>query len=192
PQTVAAGSDAVLSSTVTDNGPAGNPLTFTDSVPAGLTIDTVDTAAGTCAITGQQVSCTLTGLTSGKSATVDVIVTPSAGSFTNSVSVSQPSAATDPTTTNNTATASLTANTVTVAACHVTTLAKLPLGTAKTLLKTLGCKTGKVTKAYSNSVAKGDVIKTTPGKGTYAAAKSIAISESKGRKPKKKHHVLRH
>jgi beta-lactam-binding protein with PASTA domain len=94
----------------------------------------------------------------------------------------------------NSATASLTANAVAVNACHVTPLAKLPLGTAKTLLKTLGCKAGKVTKSYSNSVAKGDVIKTTPGKGTYAAAKSIAISESKGRKPKKtkkKHHALR-
>jgi beta-lactam-binding protein with PASTA domain len=79
----------------------------------------------------------------------------------------------------NSATASLTANAVAVNACHVTPLAKLPLGTAKTLLKTLGCKAGKVTKSYSNSVAKGDVIKTTPGKGTYAAAKSIAISESR-------------
>jgi hypothetical protein len=191
PQTVAAGSDAVLSSTVTDNGPAGNPLTFTDTVPSGLTIDTAITAAGTCSAAGQTVTCTLPNLRGGQSATVNVIVTPTtAGTYSNAVSVSQPAGATDPMTSNNTASGTLTANSVVVAACHVTNLAKLPLGTAKTLLSTLGCKAGKVTKSYSKSVAKGDVIKTTPGKGTYAAARSIAISESKGPKPKKKHHVL--
>jgi beta-lactam-binding protein with PASTA domain len=59
-------------------------------------------------------------------------------------------------------------------------------------LGSLGCKAGSVTKAYSSSVPKGDVIKTTPGKGAYAAATSVSITESKGRKPKKKHHALRH
>jgi hypothetical protein len=193
PATVSAGSDAVLSSTVRDNGPASNPLTFVDAVPAGLTIDAVDTAAGSCTTLGQQVTCTLSGISSGQSGAVNVIVTPTAaGSYTNTVTLSQPTGAADPSTANNTASAILTANAVVVPRCNVPNLAKLPVSTVKSLLGSLGCKAGSVTKAYSSSVPKGDVIKTTPGKGAYAAATSVSITESKGRRPKKKHHALRH
>ena len=64
-------------------------------------------------------------------------------------------------------------------------LANLPLGTAKKLLALLNCKVGKVSKASSSKVAKGNVIKTTPGKGFFAPGKSIAIVQSSGPKPKK-------
>ena len=43
-----------------------------------------------------------------------------------------------------------------------------------------------MSKSSSSKVAKGDVIKTTPGNGSYAVGKSIAIVESSGPKPKKK------
>jgi hypothetical protein len=60
---------------VTDNGPAGNPLTFTDVVSAGLKIDPVLTPSGPCTIVGPVVTCTITGLTTGTSAPVDIVAT---------------------------------------------------------------------------------------------------------------------
>jgi hypothetical protein len=185
PSTVSAGGTAVLASTVTDNGPASNPLTFTDAVATGLTIDTVLSPSGTCTTAGQVVTCTITGLAAGQSAPVDVLVTAKAGKYTNQVTVTQASIVTDPTTANNTATEAFTAAAATKK-CAVTGLAKVPLATAKKVLTALSCKVGKVTKAYSSTVAKGDVIKTTPGSGSYTSGKSIGISESNGPKPKPK------
>jgi hypothetical protein len=185
PSAPTSGGLALLSSTVTDNGPAGNPLTFTDAVPTGLQIDTVVSPSGSCSTSGQVVTCTISGLTAGQSAPVYIVVTPRAGTYTNSVTVAQPSAATDPVTTNNTAADKFTVATATVTKCVVTSLANVPLSTAKKLLKTLNCKVGKVTKTSSSKVAKGNVIKTTPGSGSYALGKSIAIVESSGPKPKK-------
>jgi hypothetical protein len=186
PRTVTAGGLALLASTVTDKGPASNPLTFTDAVPSGLKIANALTPAGSCTTLGQVVTCTLTGLTSGQSAPVDIVVTASAGTFTNSVTLTQPSAATDPVTANNKSAAKFTATKATVAKCVVTSLANVPLGTAKKLLKALDCKVGKVSKSSSSTVAKGNVIKTKPGTGSYPAGKSIAIVESSGPKSKKK------
>jgi beta-lactam-binding protein with PASTA domain len=101
------------------------------------------------------------------------------------VAVTQPSVATDPVTTNNEATAAFSVAPASVTKCVVTGLANLPLGTAKKLLTVLNCKVGKVSKSSSRKVAKGKVIKTTPGKGSFAPGKSIAIVESSGPKPKK-------
>jgi hypothetical protein len=146
-------------------------------------------------------TCTISGLTSGQSAPVDIVVTAPAGTYTNSVTVAQASAVTDPVTANNTAAAALTAvapasPTPAAAKCVVTGLANVPLATAKKLLTALSCAIGKVIKSYSSKVVKGDVIKTTPGSGSYTAPKSIGIVESRGPKPKqpkkhekpKKHH----
>jgi hypothetical protein len=185
PSAVAAKGVAVLASTVTDHGPASNPLSFTDAVPAGLTIDSVLSPSGTCTTLGHVVACTISGLAAGQSAPVDIVVTVPAGTYTNQVTVAQASAVTDPVTTNNSAAAKLTAHAPAVAKCVVPSLANVPLGTAKRVLADLSCKAGKVTKSYSAKVVKGDVIKTSPGKGSYAAKKSISIVESKGPKPKK-------
>jgi beta-lactam-binding protein with PASTA domain len=89
-------------------------------------------------------------------------------------------------TANNKSAAKFTATKATVAKCVVTSLANVPLGTAKKLLKALDCKVGKVSKSSSGTVAKGNVIKTKPGTGSYPAGKSIAIVESSGPKSKKK------
>jgi Domain of unknown function DUF11/PASTA domain len=185
--TVPAGGAALLASTVTDKGPAGNPLTFTDAVPSGLTITTAFSPSGPCTTVGQVVTCTLSGLAAGQSAPVDIIVTPRSGTYTNSVTVTQPTAATDPVTTNNKATATFTAVTASTK-CVVTSLGNVPLSTAKKLLGALNCKVGKVSKAFSSKVAKGNVVKTTPGKGSFAAGTKIAIVESSGPKPKPKKH----
>jgi hypothetical protein len=179
-----AGGAALLVSTVTDKGPAGNPLTFTDTVPSGLSIQSALSSAGPCTIDQKLVTCTLAGLTGGQSAPVDIIVTGPAGSYTNKVKVTQPSAATDPVITNNAATAAFAVAPAVVKKCVVTGMANLPLGTAKKLLALLNCKAGKVSKSSSSKVAKGNVIKTTPGRGSFTAGKSIAIVESSGPKPK--------
>ncbi|HET6865815.1 MAG TPA: PASTA domain-containing protein, partial [Solirubrobacteraceae bacterium] len=130
---------------------------------------------------------TLSGLTAGHSAPVDTVVTPRAGTHTNTATVGQPTAVTDPVTTNNSAKAKFTVGKLVVPKCVVaTSLAKLPLGTAKQLLTALNRKVGKVTKSSSRTVAKGDVIKTTPGHGSFAAGKAIAIVESSGPPSKKR------
>jgi uncharacterized repeat protein (TIGR01451 family) len=186
PAAATAGSAVLLASTVTNAGPAENTLTFTDAVPPGLTIDAAVSPAGACSTTaGQVVTCTLSGLGAGQSAPVDIVVTPRAGTYTNRVTVAQPSAATDPVTTNNAAKATFTVGKLIVPKCVVTGVTKLPLGTARKLLTALDCKVGKVTKSPSSTVAKGDVIKTRPGKGSFAAGKVIAIVESSGPKPEK-------
>jgi hypothetical protein len=202
PSNVAAGGATLLASTVTDNGPASNPLTFTDSVPAGLTIDAALSSSGPCTTLGQVVTCTISGLASGQSAPVDIVVTAPAGTYTNSVTVAAASAVTDPVTANNAAAAALTAvaptpATPAAAKCVVTGLDNVPLATAKKLLTALSCTVGKVSKSYSSKVVKGDVIKTTPGSGSYTAPESVEIVESRGPKPKhpnkhqkpKKHHT---
>jgi PASTA domain len=66
-------------------------------------------------------------------------------------------------TTNNKSAVTFTAAKTVVTKCVVTKVVNVPLGTAKKLLTTHGCKVGKVTKTSSGKVAKGDVIKTTPG-----------------------------
>ena len=62
---------------------------------------------------------------------------------------------------------------------------RVGLAGARALLPLLGCKVGKVKTATSKSVAKGDVISTSPGAGSYAAGRSIGITVSSG-KPKSK------
>ena len=124
----------VLTSVVTNLGPAAGPITFTDEVPSGLQVQWAAASSGTCSISGQAVTCTITGLAVGQSATVSVIVVPvKAGSYANAVTVLD-SVGPDPSTSNNSASATLT-----VAAlprqCIVPGLRKLPTATAKTLLK---------------------------------------------------------
>jgi beta-lactam-binding protein with PASTA domain len=99
------------------------------------------------------------------------------------VKLSQASAVTDPAPSNNAASLQFTVSKAGGGKCVVISLANVPLGTAKKLLPALGCKVGKVSKTSSGKVAKGSVIKTTPGSGSYAAGKSIGIVVSSG--PKK-------
>ncbi len=88
PSAAAVGSLAALSATVSNSGPDTSPLTFTDAVPAGLTVDSAVAGSGTCTIASQTVTCTITGLASGQTSNVSVVVTPTAvGNYTNTVSV---------------------------------------------------------------------------------------------------------
>jgi hypothetical protein len=183
PRTIACGAIALLASTVTNKGPATNPLTFTDVVPGGLKIVTVLTPSGKCSTLGNSVTCTIPSLAAGQSTPIDIIATASPGSYTNAVKLAQASNVTDPAPSNNAASAKFTVSKSGSSKCVVISLANVPVGTAKKLLPALGCKVGKVTKSPSSKVAKGSVVKTTPGSGSYAAGKSIGIVESSG--PKK-------
>lgn len=191
PANATAGNPALLSSTVTNGGPAVGSITFSDTVPAGLAIDAVAAGSGACTTTGQQVTCTISGLGVGQSAPVDIVVTPTAaGSYANGASVAVGSPFTDPHAANNTASTSLTVRapvTPPPLKCAVPKLKGLGLPFAKHLLHLLNCTAGRVRHVHSRSVHKGEVIRTSPGAGTYAAGQKVALVVSSG-PPKKKHY----
>jgi hypothetical protein len=170
-----------LSSTVLNNGPAGAPITFTDQVPAALTIISAAAGDGTCSISGQTVTCAINGLSAGEGVPVDVIATPTtAGSYTNSVSIALSTGAVDPNPANNTAAATLSvASGAPPARCVVPALRGVPSSLARAVLGDLGCKV-KTAKAHSKPVRKGMVIRTNPGQGTYASQAAITLLISSG------------
>jgi uncharacterized protein DUF11 len=202
PSGVDPGQSAVLFSTVTNNGGAIDPIKFTDTVPSGLTIDSAVVGDGGCSVSGQTVTCTTAPLAFGQSVPVDVVVTPSAdGNYTNAVSVANDSTVTDPNLANNAASTTLRVGplpsppppppvqpppsapppTPPVLHCVVPPLKGIPASLAKVVLKDLNCKV-KTTHVHSKSIHKGLVLKTRPGKGTYADEKTVKLVVSSGRK----------
>ena len=179
PSGAAAGHPTVLSSTVTNAGPAAGAITFTDVVPAGLAIDSALASNGTCSTLGQNVTCAISGLAPGHSSSVNVVVTPGApGNYANSVSVAVSPPLTDPNSANNSASATLNVGEVFPAQCVVLKLKGIPSGFAKTVERALGCKVKTKNKASSN-VPKGDVIGTKPGPGKYAFQKTVTLDVAK-------------
>jgi uncharacterized repeat protein (TIGR01451 family) len=188
PSNAVAGQPAVLTATVTNHGPVAGPITFTDPVPAGLTVDYAAATSGSCDTSPLNiVTCSLPNVGSGQTDTIAIAVTSTAArSYSDSGAVSLTGGGNDPNPANNTGT-----TTLTVAApgaptqCAVPKLAGASLGLAKQLLTLLGCKVGKVKKATSKRVPKGEVISTNPRAGTYAVGRTIAITVSRGTpKPK--------
>jgi uncharacterized repeat protein (TIGR01451 family) len=186
PASPAAGTAALLASTVTNHGPGQDAIAFQDTVPSGLTIVSASVGDGTCATSGQVVTCTITGLPPGGSVPANVVVTSSApGNYVNQVSVAVPPEDTDAVSSNNTASATLSVGPIGLPAkCVVPPLKGVASGTAKTVLKDLGCRV-KAVSSHSKSVHKGSVIKTKPGRGTYAYQRVITLVVSSG--PKKHH-----
>jgi uncharacterized repeat protein (TIGR01451 family) len=198
PSNAVVGQPAVLTATVTNHGPFNGLITFTDPVPTGLTVDYAAVSSGSCSTNTAVniVTCTLANVAVGQSEKIGIVVTPkSAQSFSDAGTLAIVSGATDPNPANNSATATLNVSSGAPAArCVVPKLGGASLALTKKLLGLLDCKAGKVKKATSKSVAKGDVISTSPGAGTYAAGTSVAITESSGKpkpKPKKKKHSAR-
>jgi uncharacterized repeat protein (TIGR01451 family) len=187
PSNAVVGQPAILSATVTNNGPLSGPITFTDHQPTGLTIQSASIGSGTCAVLTATITCTTDTLAAGQSTKVVMVVAPTAAqSYTDSGTVSLP-AGTDPNSANNSASTTLKVSAVAVPKCVVPKLGGASESLAKKLLPLLDCKVGKVKTTTSKSVAKGDVISTSPGAGSYAAGRSIGITISSGKpKPKKK------
>jgi hypothetical protein len=181
PKTTSVGTQAVLSSLVTNNGPSSMPITVNESVASGLTIDSAAAGSGSCITNGQLVTCTITNLAPGQSVPVDIVVTPtSAKSYTSTVLAQ--SNVPDPNAANNSAFAVLTAQAAATSAsqCIVPNLRSVRGSLAKKMLGLLGCHVGKVKRVHSKGVPKGAVIKTTPRAGTYVAGKIVNLQVSSG------------
>ena len=181
PATPTIGNLAALQARVVNHGPTGTTVTFTDTVPTGLVIESATIGGGTCSVAGQLVTCTRPALPSGGTSAVNVIVLPrKTGTYTNSVSVSPAAGVHDPNLANNSSTA-----TVKVAAPGPTScIVPRPhwySGRAwpRNVLKLLGCRVvvelKKVPDKQDPSVRKGSVLSTTPGQGTYALNRLITV-----------------
>ena len=182
PSTTDVAGGALLRSVVTNGGPGTGPITFVDQVPSGLRIQSASAGLGTCAVSSQTVTCTITGLPVGQSTSVDVVVTtPKAGTYANHVTVSVASGLTDPNSANNTASASLLVTSL-PKECIVPGLRKIPSGTARTLLKELGCRVRFVRE--HSSIGKGLVIGERGGARTYPYHQKVTLLVSSGRKKK--------
>lgn len=182
-----------LSATVANAGPAPTPVTVTDTVPAGLTVVTAVAGGGSCAVAGQQVTCSIPSLAAGASVPVVVLVSPTAaGSFANTVAA-EPELEAAPG--DNSASATLTAvappsrgrdpEPPPAARCVVPRLARTPLAVARDLLRDLDCKPGRITRQRSAKIPKGAVISTRPGRGQYRAGSSVRIVVSSGKPPRR-------
>jgi hypothetical protein len=116
---------------------------------------------------------------------VDVLVTASApGSYVNNVAVALGAGLIDPTSSNNTASATLVVNQPQpTQQCIVPKLPKIPTAVARTLLTELGCTVHTSTK--HSSVKKGLVIGVKGKTGSFPYHQAVTLIVSSGRKPKK-------
>jgi hypothetical protein len=179
PGSIVAGGESVFLLSVTNGGPASVPVNLEDAVPTGLTIDSVDAGAGSCTISGQDISCTLP---SAPASVAVVVSATSAGDYGNAAAVS--TSLPDPNPANNVSSATL--DVAALQACHLFSLTGLTLADAKTVIRAMGCNVGSIKTKSSKSVPKGSVISISPGSGrTVAIDTNIAIVVSSG-EPKKK------
>jgi hypothetical protein len=192
PGSITAGGAAGYSFMVSDPAPGSGSITFSDTVPSGLTILSAVAGSGSCSVAGDTVTCTISGLQAGSSAPVAILVSaPNAGVYGDTATVSTPLE--DPNPANNAATATLTVSAPAAPApapCKVLRLTGAPLAVAKAVIPTVDCKVGKVTRKASKSVRSGLVISTSPGAGVTLSAGgtvNLVVSSGPPRKHKHKH-----
>jgi uncharacterized repeat protein (TIGR01451 family) len=108
PDPVLANEQLAYSLAVNNAGPqAATSVGLTDTLPSGVTFDSATPSQGSCSQASGTVSCTLGTIASGGSATVSILVRPTAaGTITNQATVS--SSLADPQTGNNSASAGTT------------------------------------------------------------------------------------
>ena len=107
PKPVTAGNNLTYTLKVSNGGPdAATDVTVADPLPAGTSLVSATTGAGTCSHSSGTVSCSLGDLAVGDTVTIVIVVTVGAGvtakELTNTATVSSPTP--DPGTSNNTAT----------------------------------------------------------------------------------------
>ena len=111
PSSVTAGQQTALDITVANNDTAvtANLVTLTDTLPSGLSYVSANAAGGTCSAGGGTVTCTLPSLAPGKTwqPTITVATASSTKAATYSDTASVTSNEPDPSSANNTATASI-------------------------------------------------------------------------------------
>ena len=194
PTVATAGGIGAFTFSLSNTGVSTGTANFSDSIPNGLSIISAAAGSGTCSTLSQLVSCSIS-LAPGASVPISIVFsTSTAGTFTNTGTVTTSLA--DPNPGNNAATASMTVQAVTPPAttpptvrtpaisCHVISLKRLPLAVAKSILTALSCRPGAVSKKSSTSVPKGSVISTSPGPGSHPAGTTVKLTVSSGR-PKK-------
>jgi hypothetical protein len=181
PASITAGGDAAFVVSIAGTGPSTPPVSLTDAVAPGLTIQSVSSGSDSCAVSGQNVTCTAP---STPSSIAIVVSARAAGSYTNLTSATTQLPNPTPQNAVNSTALEVT-NAPTAAACHPTSLAGIRLPQAKALIGAFGCRVGKVTKKRSKKVSKGDVISNTPHGGARPLGTRIAIVESSGR-PKRR------
>jgi uncharacterized repeat protein (TIGR01451 family) len=165
----------VLESTVTNRGPDPANLTFTDTVPPGVSVAAAVAGNGNCTVSGQLVTCNFPALASGRSSRVSIIVTfAHKGRYMNNVSVTNLAGERDPNTRNNSATTTLHVTRGGPTGCVVPKLKDTRVGVAKSVLKLLGCKV-KVKKQQGTGVSRHAVLKTKPGPGSYKLGRKITL-----------------
>jgi hypothetical protein len=192
PSTLA--SPSVIAFTVRNGGPRSDAITFSDTVPRGLTVGAALAGAGGCGNLGQQVTCSIPSLAPKAATIVAIIVVPfTLGNYTDTATVSVGGISVDPNPANNTATTTLATNPAApVPPCKIPRLTKSPISIARTLLSLLACKNGRVTRAYSRTIPKGLVIDTYPPAGSYAYHTVVDLQVSAGPRPKARRRHRKH
>ncbi len=175
-----------LVSTVHNSGPATDPIDLTDTVPAGLAVESVLAGQAQCSRVSHIVRCRFEGLGVDRSARVAITVAANKpGRYANHVSVTTTAGEPDPTPANNLATGQVN---VRLRPCVVPRLAGAPVSVATQVLVLLGCRVGKLTHRYSSSVPKDAVVLTSPSAGTYRGDTRIAVTVSRGPNNPPHHH----
>ena len=193
--TPATGGPGVALISLTSGGnPGGVAASVTDVVPNGLTVLAAGVSGnGSCAVAGQNVTCSLSPVAHGQAQpVVDVVVSSTApGSYTNQAIIT-PVGLPDSNLGNNSASATLTITAPSPpAGCSVISLRGATLQLAEAALKALHCHIGKVKKVASKSVRKGLVVSTTLKPGAVVAANSpVGINVSSGRPKRARHHYV--
>lgn len=166
PDPVFVGNSLTYTIPVTNNGPfPATGVTLIDTLPAGVTFVSSNSSQGSCTETGGVVTCILGNLANGASATVEIVVTPTAnGTITNTASVSGNEL--DPNPANNTDTETTTVNPTTPA---------IELAQAIISPGTLSCLTGAALSA--NDPRQSEVF-ITPLQGFPTNGNSFAILSS--------------
>ena len=144
PSTVHKGQIVQLAFKASNAGPAPSPATFSDKLPSGLTAISAVAQNGNCSL-GPVVTCGLSALapSSSQSIVVNVRATKT-GRQTSTATIAGLSTNTDPSSSNNTASAKVLVQSN--ATCKVPKLVGHSLAEAKKLLKQTHCALGEVTK----------------------------------------------
>lgn len=90
PDPVVVGNPLIYTITVKNNGPSeATGVTFTDTLPSGVSLKSATSSQGNCSPSGQIITCALGDLSAGTTTTVTLTVTPSSrGTSTNAAEVS--------------------------------------------------------------------------------------------------------